>query len=187
MRRSTDDTERVILVDEADQPVGDAAKLEAHRKGLLHRAVSVVITDGAGRVLLQRRAQGKYHSPGLWSNTCCGHPRPEETAHGAASRRLLEEMGVLCALVRAGSFLYREDLGGGLVEHELDHVFVGISSARPHPDPLEVAEWRWTDLAQLNDDIATQPGRHTVWLASVLAVAAAHPSLAGGGAAVPAR
>ena len=178
MQRRTDDAERVILVDESDRPVGEGAKLDVHRDGLLHRAISVVVTDGAGRVLLQRRAEGKYHSAGMWSNTCCGHPRPEETTHAAASRRLLEEMGILCALVSAGSFTYRGDLGNGLVEHEIDHVFVGRWSARPHPDPLEVSEWRWADVTVLRGDIAAHPTRYTVWLASVLATATAHPSFA---------
>lgn len=160
--------ERVILVDARDVPVGEAEKLEAHRRGALHRAFSVFLLDRAGRVLLQRRAASKYHSGSLWSNTCCGHPRPGEGAAAAAARRLQEEMGVQCPLEPAGAFVYRAQLGE-LVEHEYDHVFVGRFDGSPEPDPAEVAEWRWETRGELQADLAAHPERYTVWLAKALA------------------
>ena len=177
---AADSREMVIVVDEQDEVVGTAPKLDVHRTGALHRAVSVFITDGQGRVLLQQRAATKYHSPLLWTNTCCGHPRPGETPLAAAHRRLLEEMGMQCPLEPAGSFRYRAALEGGLIEHEIDHVFVGRAHARPHPDPLEVEAWRWEPLAPLERDIAMHAGLYTAWLAEALAVARRHPAMQGG-------
>lgn len=156
--------ERVVLVDADDREVGTEEKLRAHRSGLLHRAISVFLFDGRGRTLLQRRAEGKYHSAGKWSNTCCSHPRPGELAVAAAERRLLEEMGIRCALSPAFSFEYRADLGNGLVEHELDHVFVGRFDGNPHPDPSEVQAWDWVELPKLRADCAADPDRYTAWL-----------------------
>lgn len=166
--------EQVILVDESDRETGVMPKLEAHRTGALHRAVSVFLTDGHGDVLLQQRAANKYHSPGLWSNTCCGHPRPGEDVQAAGSRRLLEEMGVVCALEPAGTFLYRAELADGLCEHEIDHVFVGRSHARPHPDPYEVGAWRWVPLAELESELAANPAAYTAWVEQALRVARQH-------------
>ncbi len=160
--------ERVVLVDAEDHAIGTAGKLEAHQVGLLHRAVSVFVFDGNGRTLLQRRAAGKYHSPGKWSNTCCGHPRPAESSHIAAERRLREEMGVACVLRNAGSFIYRAELGD-LVEHELDHVFVGEFSADPAPNPAEVDAWSWMGIGELRADLAARPERYTIWLPLALA------------------
>lgn len=162
--------ELVVLVDPRDTPIGVAPKLAAHRDGLLHRAVSVLLFDDAGRVLLQRRAAGKYHSALLWSNTCCGHPRPNESPRAAARRRLREEMGIAsCRLEPAGRFAYRAEVVGELVEFEVDHVYVGKWSGMPRPDPQEVASWRWCTLDELVHDLATSPKRHTVWLPKVLA------------------
>jgi isopentenyl-diphosphate Delta-isomerase len=155
--------ERVILVDRSDRPVGTAEKLAAHKSGRLHRAFSVVVLDGDGRVLLQQRALDKYHSPGLWSNTCCSHPRPGETTLGAAHRRLAEEMGFDCALRPVGSLLYRARVGQGLVEHEYDHVLVGNWEGTPAPDPAEVAAWRWADLPSLALEARRAPSRFTPW------------------------
>lgn len=160
--------ERVVLVDQRDRSVGELEKLAAHRTGKLHRAFSVFVLDGAGRILLQRRAAHKYHSGGLWSNTCCGHPRPAEETRAAAERRLLEEMGFQCALEPAGAFVYRAQLGD-LVEHEYDHVFVGRFDDEPRPDPAEVADWRWVSRRELETDLAAQPERYTVWLERALA------------------
>src|SRR3954469_14253008 len=117
-----DARETVVLVDEDDREVGLAPKLRAHERGLLHRAFSVFVLNARGEVLLQRRADGKYHSAGLWTNTACGHPRPGEPVAAAARRRLREEMGFECALVAAGTFVYRARVGSELVEHELDHL-----------------------------------------------------------------
>lgn len=169
--------DEVILVDERDRQLGTAPKLAAHRTGALHRAVSVFITDGHGDVLLQQRAAGKYHSPGLWSNTCCGHPRPGEDVRAAGSRRLLEEMGIVCELEAAGQFQYRADFGDGLSEHEIDHVYVGRWHARPHPDPQEVGAWRWVQVADLEAELEANPGAFTAWVKQALAVARRHPLL----------
>ncbi len=158
--------ELVVLVDDADRELGTADKLTVHRDGRLHRAVSVFLFDDAGRWLLQRRADGKYHAPGLWSNTACTHPRPGEAPPDAAARRLREEMGVRCLLKPAFSFLYRAEILGGpepLVEHEFDHVFVGRFSGEPAPAPDEVSAWRWVGAEALRDELARAPERYTPW------------------------
>ncbi|HEX8557533.1 MAG TPA: isopentenyl-diphosphate Delta-isomerase [Pyrinomonadaceae bacterium] len=156
--------ERVILVDERDREVGAAEKLRAHRDGALHRAFSVFVFDRGGRLLLQRRARGKYHSGGLWSNTACGHPRPGEATDAAARRRLREEMGLDCDLREAFEFIYRAELDGALVEHEYDHVFVGVDEAEPAPDPSEVEEWRWVTMGELRRELRDEPQRYSYWL-----------------------
>src|SRR5205085_4273578 len=138
--------EQVILVDECDRELGVSEKLQAHRAGALHRAFSIFIFDADKRLLLQKRAQTKYHSAGLWSNTACGHPRPGEPTEAAAHRRLREEMRFDCALRPAFQFLYRAELSGGLVEHEYDHVFVGEFDDEPVPDRAEVEDWRWVRM-----------------------------------------
>ncbi|MBI4563885.1 MAG: isopentenyl-diphosphate Delta-isomerase [Planctomycetes bacterium] len=163
--------ERVVLVDAADAERGSMEKIEAHRTGSLHRAFSVFVVDRMGRLLLQRRASGKYHSGGKWANTCCGHPRLGEPVERAAARRLREEMGLACALDHAGRFLYRAELPGGLVEHEVDHVFVGRFDGDPRPDPSEVEEWRWAGLEALEAEIEADPGRFAVWVRQALGVA----------------
>ena len=155
--------ERVILVDERDRPSGEAEKLDAHRQGQLHRAFSVFVLDSCGRVLLQRRAAGKYHSGRLWSNTCCGHPRPGEDTRAAAERRLAEEMGFESALTPAGAFVYRAALDD-LVEHEYDHVFRGRFDGDPRPDPAEVEAWEWIPLEALETSLAARPQDYSVWL-----------------------
>ena len=167
--RMVDAHETVVLVDERDREVGLAPKLQAHERGLLHRAFSVFVLNARGEVLLQRRAFGKYHSGGLWTNTACGHPRPGEAVAAAARRRLREEMGFDCALVPAGSFVYRREVGDELVEHELDHVFHGRHDAPPHPDPAEVSEWRWMAPAAAIADAEAHPERYTPWFALALA------------------
>lgn len=154
---------QVILVDEDDREVGLAEKWEAHRGGALHRAFSVFVFDAAGRVLLQRRAIGKYHSGGLWSNTCCGHPLPGESVADGARRRLREEMGIDVALSPAARFTYRAELEGGMVEHEIDHVLTGTWSGTPSPDPAEVEGWRWASPAEVEREMDDEPGRFTAW------------------------
>ena len=156
--------EQVILVDECDRELGASEKLSAHTEGALHRAFSVFIFDGAGRLLLQRRARGKYHSGGLWSNTACGHPRPGEATAEAARRRLREEMSLDCELREAFEFIYRAQLDGALVEHEYDHVFVGTNDAEPAPDPTEVEEWRWVSMSDLRKGLRDEPHRYSYWL-----------------------
>lgn len=161
--------EQVVLVDLDDQELGVAPKLRVHREGRLHRAVSVLVVDWRGRLLLQRRARGKYHSAGQWANTCCTHPRPHEAPADAAQRRLREEMGISCALEHVGTFVYRAPVGSGLVEHELDHLFVGRFDGVPRPDPAEVEEWRWEHLEEVERDLAARPDAYVVWLRPVLA------------------
>jgi len=163
-----DAEETVVLVDERDHEVGVAAKMDAHERGLLHRAFSVFVLNGRGQVLLQRRADDKYHSGGLWTNTACGHPRPGEPVAAAARRRLREEMGIDCALVPAGAFVYRAEVGP-LVEHELDHVFHGRHDAAPHPDPAEVGGWCWIGVDAALADAREHPERYTPWFALALA------------------
>jgi isopentenyl-diphosphate Delta-isomerase len=158
-----DEDEQVVLVDERDAEVGVAPKLDVHVDGRLHRAFSVFVFDSGGRMLLQRRADGKYHSPGLWSNAACGHPRPGEPTDAAARRRLREEMGLECALEPRMTMRYRAEVGAGLVEHELDHVYVATCDDRPAPHPDEVSEWRWMGAADLRADVAAAPERYTPW------------------------
>ena len=160
--------ERVILVDAEDAPIGTAGKLEAHERGALHRAFSVFVLNDAGEILLQRRAAMKYHGGGLWSNSCCGHPRPGEATAAAARRRLWEEMSIDCPLDPVFSFTYRAEMPGGLTEHEIDHVFVGRASLDPEPDPAEVEAWRWASPDQILAQLAEDPALYTPWFAEAL-------------------
>jgi isopentenyl-diphosphate delta-isomerase len=166
------DDDVVVLVDATDASIGVAPKLDVHRDGRLHRAVSVVLFDGHGRVMLQRRAEAKYHSGGLWSNSCCGHPRPGESVEHAAGRRLNDELGVEgCEVTRVGELSYFADLGNGLVEHELDHIVVGQWGGAVTPNPLEVAEVRWVEPAALFAHLAEAPAAYTAWAGPVIAQA----------------
>ncbi|HUF30291.1 MAG TPA: isopentenyl-diphosphate Delta-isomerase [Gemmatimonadaceae bacterium] len=172
--------ERVVLVDPSDREVGSMEKLRAHEEGALHRAVSVFVFDRLGRLLMQQRSATKYHGARLWSNSCCGHPRPGEAAHAAAVRRLREEMGLECPLRPVTTFIYRAQVGA-LVEHEVDHIFVGLNDREPRPNPSEVMAWRTVDLAELEGDLEVRPERYTPWLSLALAAlgrAGWHPSLA---------
>ncbi|MFZ4963165.1 isopentenyl-diphosphate Delta-isomerase [Pseudomonas gingeri] len=155
--------ETLILVDEDDCETGSAHKLFIHQQGLRHRAFSIFIFDGYDRLLLQQRALGKYHSQGLWTNTCCGHPRLGEQTHAAAQRRLFEEMGLACPLKKVASLLYREQVSNDLIEHEFDHLFVGISDALPVANPDEALSWEWMTLSEIPHCIAAAPERYTVW------------------------
>jgi isopentenyl-diphosphate delta-isomerase len=176
--------EVVVLVDPGDAVVGVAPKLDAHREGRLHRAVSVVLFDDEGRMLLQRRAAEKYHSAGLWSNTCCGHPRPGESVEDAARRRLRDELGIDVPNVRrVDQFMYRADLEGGMVEHELDHVVVGSWNGDVEPNPSEVWETRWIHVHQLLAELVSAPSRYTAWLRGVIFHACRHEPLTFGGSA----
>jgi isopentenyl-diphosphate delta-isomerase len=158
-----DSEERVILVDENDREVGTMEKLEAHERGALHRAISIFVFDPEGRVLLQRRAMGKYHCPGLWANTCCSHPRPGETPLMAARRRLGEELGMSCDLRFVGKVLYEAPVGNGLIEHELVSAFIGHSTVPVVPDPSEVMEVRHVDPEALRREIEEAPERFAPW------------------------
>jgi isopentenyl-diphosphate Delta-isomerase len=156
-------TDQVVLVDGHDRQTGTMEKIEAHIKGVLHRAFSVFIVNSSGQLLIQKRSAGKYHSPGLWTNTCCSHPRPGEPVDHAASRRLLEEMGISCKLYSSFTFIYKAEFGNGLTEHELDHVFIGICDETPLPSPEEVDEYRYADSKELEYDMNENPGNYTVW------------------------
>lgn len=155
--------EQLILVNERDEAVGVEEKLTAHLNGALHRAFSVFIFNSAGRLLLQKRASTKYHSKGLWSNTCCGHPRPGEPIEAAARRRLFEEMGFDCEVKKIFDFIYRASLEDGLSEHEYDHVLTGLFDGDPTPNGDEVDDWKWVDLTALRLDMRARPGEYTYW------------------------
>ena len=155
--------EEVVLVTADDQVVGHMEKLQAHTEGRLHRAVSVCLFDRNGRWLLQRRAMGKYHSPGKWSNSCCGHPKREETPAEAASRRLFEELGVRCPLTFIKTFVYKADVENGLVEHEVDHLFTGRYDGPVVPTVGEVSEVAWWEAEAIFSAIQNTPTLFTAW------------------------
>ncbi|MDX1977533.1 MAG: isopentenyl-diphosphate Delta-isomerase [Pseudanabaenaceae cyanobacterium bins.68] len=154
----------VILVDQFDQEIGAIAKMAAHNQGKLHRAFSIFVVNAQAEILLQRRAQQKYHSGGLWTNTCCSHPRPGESTESAAHRRLQEEMGFDCALVEIFSFTYYAELDQGLIEHEYDHVFLGYFDQEPQLNPQEAEDWCWRGVVDLRLDLQEHPERYTFWL-----------------------
>lgn len=162
-----DDREQVILVDEHDRPLGAAPKLAAHRDGRLHRAISVQLSDSRGRLLLQKRHVGKYHSGGLWTNTCCSHPRPGETIADAAVRRLEEEMGIRCPLRPLFTTRYKADVGNGMIEHEVVHVFAGDYDGRVCPDPREADGFAYVTpeelAADLREDAKHPSSRYSAW------------------------
>ncbi|HVU98705.1 MAG TPA: isopentenyl-diphosphate Delta-isomerase [Puia sp.] len=153
----------VVLVDPDDNPVGTMDKMEAHEKGVLHRAFSVFIFDKEGRMLLQRRAFSKYHGGGLWTNACCSHPQWGEDIRSGAMERLQYEMGLRCDLTPVFHFVYKTPVENNLIEHELDHVLMGIADGEPHPNPQEVAGTRWAWPAELQQEIEIDPGRFTYW------------------------
>ena len=160
--------ERVILVDEQDRVLGTKEKLAAHETGQLHRAISVCVFRPSGQMLIQQRAHHKYHSPGLWSNTCCSHPRPGEAAEMAAHRRLKEELGFDCGLELAYTFMYRAEFENGLIEHEFDHVFVGTYEGDLVANPDEVADVRWMFPEEISQAVDENPDEFTVWFRIIL-------------------
>ena len=141
--------EQVVLVNKKDEAIGLMDKLEAHKKGVLHRAVSVFIFNSNNQLLIQRRSLNKYHTPGIWSNTACSHPRNNESTILCANRRLFEEMGVVTRIRPIFSFLYKARLSIDLIEHELDHVFIGFTNKKPTPNPKEVCDWKYVDETSL--------------------------------------
>lgn len=153
----------VILVNEQDEPVGTMEKLEAHQKGLLHRAFSVFVVNPQGEMLLQQRAQDKYHSGGLWTNTCCSHPLPGEDVLDASHRRLMEEMGFDCSLREIFSFTYRAEFDNGLTEHEFDHVLFGEYDGEVVPDAAEVQAVRYLSLSEIRRLLVEEPDTFTHW------------------------
>jgi isopentenyl-diphosphate delta-isomerase len=158
----------VVLVNGNDDETGTAGKLQAHLDGLLHRALSIFIINDRGDMLLQRRASGKYHSAGLWSNACCSHPCPGERTADAAARRLREELGFDTGLEEIGTLLYHAEVGEGLVEHELDHLFTGIWNGEPRPDPDEVSETVWMPVGTLRRRLEESPENFTAWFPWIL-------------------
>ena len=155
--------EKVILVDEQDNLIGLMEKLEAHQKALLHRAFSVFILNDKGEIMLQQRAANKYHSPNLWTNTCCSHPREGETTIEAGKRRLQEEMGFVTELSEVLSFIYKAPCDNGLTEHELDHILIGYYNNSPIINPDEVSSWRWESPKNIKADITKHPHQYTEW------------------------
>ena len=155
--------EHVILVDENDNQIGLMPKMEAHEKALLHRAFSVFIFNNKNELMLQQRAAHKYHSPKLWTNTCCSHQRDGETNLEAGKRRLKEEMGFVTDLQEKTSFIYKAPFENGLTEHELDHIMVGYYNDEPNINEDEVASWKWMSLEDVKSDIARNPQYYTAW------------------------
>lgn len=155
--------EMVILVNEKNEPIGLMEKIEAHEKALLHRAFSVFIINDKKEIMLQQRAAHKYHSPLLWTNTCCSHQRENETNIQAGKRRMKEEMGMDVELKEAFSFIYKAPFDNGLTEHEYDHVMIGYSNEEPVINPDEVADWKWVDTQSLRVDIKKNPENYTEW------------------------
>ena len=155
--------EKVILVDKNDNQVGLMPKLEAHEKGVLHRAFSIFIFNSKYELLLQKRASSKYHSGGLWTNTCCSHPREGEDILDAANRRLDEEMGITTSLRKVYDFIYKAELDNQLTEHEFDHVFYGVFDNDPILNKDEAENFKWVDMESLNNDIIKNEDNYTVW------------------------
>lgn len=162
MRHPDDD--QLVLIDADNNVIGQMDKLRAHQEGRFHRCISIQIFHPDGRWLLQRRADGKYHSPGLWSNTVCGHQRPGEDNLDAAHRRLQHEMGFDCALDFVGTFEYAAEFPDvGLSEHEFDYVYTGTWDGEPAPNPTEVGDWRWVSRADLDAELRDYPEHFTYW------------------------
>jgi isopentenyl-diphosphate Delta-isomerase len=160
--------EKVILVDTLDNEIGEMEKMEAHEKGVLHRAFSVFVFNDKGEMLLQQRAIKKYHSGGLWTNTCCSHQRINETNESAAHRRLIEEMGFDCPLEAAFNFTYKAAFGNGLTEHELDHVFIGRYNENPVINKLEVEDFKWISIEETEKEMEQNPEQFTAWFKIIL-------------------
>jgi isopentenyl-diphosphate Delta-isomerase len=154
----------LILVDEKDRAWGQLEKMEVHQLGLLHRAFSVFIFNSKGELLMQQRAEDKYHSASLWSNTCCSHPQFGEDLKDAVNRRLLEELGLTVETEFLFSFIYKIKFGNGLTEHEFDHVFFGISDRKPSPDPTEIKNIKYMSPEELDTDLEANPQHYSEWL-----------------------
>ena len=155
--------EQVILVNEQDQEIGLMSKMEAHEKAVLHRAFSVFIFNSKNELMLQQRASHKYHSPDLWTNTCCSHQRHGESNIEAGKRRLFEEMGFVTELEEKTSFIYKAPFDNGLTEHELDHIMVGYYDDVPSLNQEEVKDWKWMSLEAVKNDIIINPSSYTAW------------------------
>ncbi|MEQ8153681.1 MAG: isopentenyl-diphosphate Delta-isomerase [Clostridiaceae bacterium] len=155
--------EYIITINDLDEETGFVEKMEAHHKGVLHRAFSILVFNCHNQLLLQKRSEKKYHSPGLWTNTCCSHPRHGENLQDAIYRRLKEEMGVTCELNEVFSFIYKAELGEDLFEHEYDHVFFGVYDGEVFPDKYEVDDYRWMHISEIEESITNHPEIYTYW------------------------
>lgn len=161
--------EHVILVDTNDTPIGTMEKMEAHEKGLLHRAFSILLFNKQGELLIQKRASSKYHSAGLWTNTCCSHPLPEESMEDATQRKLFQELGITgISLEFAYKFIYKASLDKDLMEHECDYVFIGQFDGVPVANPSEVEDWKFQDLQTLRAELQEHPALFTEWFKLIL-------------------
>jgi isopentenyl-diphosphate delta-isomerase len=159
--------EELVLVDNQDREIGFCDKLEAHKRGLLHRAISVMLLDDKRRFLLQRRAAVKYHSPLLWANSCCSHPGPGESVERAAHRRIQEELGIRCQLWFCSSFIYRAEVSNDLIEHEFDHLFLGTYTGPIYPNPLEVDKATWWTQEEIEEGLLKTPEIFCPWFSLV--------------------
>lgn len=160
--------EQVILVDTYDNAIGTMEKMEAHQKGLLHRAFSILIFNRNGEMLIQKRAHAKYHSAGLWTNACCSHPMPGEAVDEAARRRLQYEMGIDVPSQFAFKFTYKVNLDHDLIEHEVDHVYTAVFDGTPSVNPEEVADWKFIAVNDLKEDVRKHPEKYTHWFSLIL-------------------
>ncbi len=160
--------EFLILVDDFDTPIGKMEKMQVHEAGLLHRAFSVFLFNSNGELLMQQRADEKYHSGGLWTNTCCSHPQFGEEVEDAIARRLPEEMGINTLVFPVFNFIYKSKFENGLTEHEFDHIFIGITQENPIPNPTEVKNWKFADTNFLMHDIKLNPHLYTTWFRKCL-------------------
>lgn len=156
--------EQVILVDKNNKPIGTEEKIKTHQEGKLHRAFSIFIFNSSDQLLIQQRAKQKYHCGGIWSNTVCSHPRPEETYSQATHRRLKEEMGFDCQMEKLFCFTYRAQFENGLIENEYDCVFKGKFDGQPQPNPKEVMNYQWVSIPELEKDIVNHPDKYSIWL-----------------------
>ena len=156
--------QQVILVDKNNREIGVEEKIKAHKEGNLHRAFSIFIFNSKRELLIQQRAKAKYHSGGLWSNTVCGHPKPNETYHQAIHRRLQEEMSFDCKLKKLFCFIYNTGFQNGLIENEYDCVFVGKFDGEPKPSPKEIMSYKWISVKKLEQNIKKNPNKYTIWL-----------------------
>lgn len=161
-------TKNVVLVDENDQVLGTMEKLQAHKEGRLHRAFSVIIFNDEHEMLIHKRASEKYHCGGMWTNACCSHPRLNETPKTAALRRMQEEMGFTTTIDYVGKFIYRTEFENGLIENELDHLFVGRFNGIPSPNPEEVEDFKYIGIDELRMDILHNPQNYTVWFIKIV-------------------
>ena len=160
--------EKVILVDSKNNQIGLMPKMEAHIKGVLHRAFSIIIFNSKSEILLQKRASTKYHTPNLWSNTCCSHQRDGESNITAGRRRLIEEMGFVTELYEFDSFIYKVNFSSGLIEHEYDHIMLGLYDKDPLLNPHEVDDFRWISIDDLSSDIKNNPDIYTAWFKIII-------------------